>query len=95
MFTNGWFSNLDADEHVRFVIRKRPEDSEVTAVISAESSGKLKGGSIRSLGKNKSHAVRCFKCDHYGNHTAAKCRTLLGAEKTYYGCYATDHLITD
>ncbi|VDN82934.1 unnamed protein product [Brugia pahangi] len=35
------FRNLDAGEHVPFVIRKRPDDSEVTAVIRAESTGKL------------------------------------------------------
>nr|CDP95920.1 Bm9914 [Brugia malayi] len=35
------FRSLDAGEHVRFVIRKRPDDNAVTAVIRAESTGKL------------------------------------------------------
>ncbi|VDO38708.1 unnamed protein product [Brugia timori] len=89
------FRSLDAGERVRFVIRRRPEGNEATAVVSAEPGGKLKGSSIRPLGKYKSHAIRCFKCGHYGNHTAAKCKTSLGAEKACYGCHSTDHLITD
>lgn len=38
---------------------------------------------------------RCFKCGHYGNHTAAKCKTSVGAEKACYGCHAADHLVAD
>lgn len=53
------FRSLDAGERVRFVIRKRPEGNEATAVVSAEPGGKLKGSSIRPLGKNKSHVIRC------------------------------------
>ncbi|OZC06718.1 zinc knuckle [Onchocerca flexuosa] len=90
------FRSLDAGERVRFVIRKRPEGNEATAVVSAEPGGKLKGSSIRPLGKYKSHVIRlCFKCGHYGNHTAAKCKTSVGAEKACYGCHATDHLVAD
>ncbi|KAL3997442.1 Cold shock-like protein CspD domain protein [Acanthocheilonema viteae] len=89
------FRSLDAGERVRFVIRKRPEGNEATAVVSAEPGGKLKGSSIRPLGKNKSHVIRCFKCGYYGNHTAAKCKTTVGAEKACYGCHAADHLIAD
>uniref|UniRef100_A0A915PF74 CSD domain-containing protein n=1 Tax=Setaria digitata TaxID=48799 RepID=A0A915PF74_9BILA len=89
------FRSLDAGERVRFVIRKRSEGNEATAVVSAEPGGKLKGSSIRPLGKNRSHVIRCFKCGHYGNHTAAKCKTSVGSEKACYGCHATDHLIAD
>ncbi|KAM3721855.1 Protein lin-28 [Dirofilaria immitis] len=89
------FRSLDAGERVRFMIRKRPEGKEATAVVSAEPGGKLKGSSIRPLGKYKSHVIRCFKCGHYGNHTAARCRTSVGTEKACYGCHATDHLVAD
>ncbi|CAG9540729.1 unnamed protein product [Cercopithifilaria johnstoni] len=89
------FRSLDAGERVRFVIRKKPEGNEATAVKSAEPGGKLKGSSIRPLGKNKSHVIRCFKCGHYGNHTAAKCKTSVGVEKACYGCLAADHLVAD
>ncbi|VDK80495.1 unnamed protein product [Litomosoides sigmodontis] len=89
------FRSLDAGERVRFVVRKRPEGNEATAVVSAEPGGKLKGSSIRPLGRNKSHVIRCFKCGHYGNHTAAKCKTQVGTEKACYGCHAADHLVAD
>lgn len=52
------FRSLDAGERVRFVIRKRSGGDEATAVVSAEAGGKLKGSSIRPLGRNKSHVIR-------------------------------------
>lgn len=36
---------------------------------------------------------RCYKCGRYGNHTAAKCKVNIPAEKSCYGCHGTDHLI--
>lgn len=89
------FRSLDAGERVRFIVRKRAEGVEAINVTSAEPGGKLKGSSIRPLGKNKSHVIRCFKCGQYGNHTAAKCKSLVANEKACYGCHATDHLVAN
>lgn len=56
------FRSLDAGERVRFIVRKRAEGVEATNVTSAEPGGKLKGSSIRPLGKNKSHVIRSHSC---------------------------------
>ena len=85
------FRSLDENEEVEFTVslgKNGLEGADVHGIDGA----KLRGHTIRPIGRKREKMIRCYKCGKLGYHRASNCKQEL-APKACYHCHSSDHQI--